>query len=174
MGSSAVALILLAVCLAWSGEITEAEYKEDLRFLDRIDRRLSELDRDVREGKITVRMVDELNSYGYPLHNLKQKYLDYNHEKYGRLYRIYRKASEVYDKLMYVKRGVFPELLMREMRQIKAPVCRIWVGGERREILNIAVEDPRDEKAVIAILTETQLQYAHLIGVETISFEKCR
>ncbi len=157
-----------------AGEISDAEYNRDLKFVNQIDRRLDELDREAQKGGATVKIVDELNSYGYPLHILKEKYLDYNDEKYGRLFRMYRKVSDVYEKLLYVKRGVFPELLMREMRKIEAPVCRIWTGGKRREVLNIGIEDPKDEKAVIKILTRTQLQYAHLIGVETISFERCK
>ncbi len=167
-------LIVLAVSLSLAGEITDSEYRRDLEFINNIDRRLDELDREVQNKGATVKIVDELNSYGYPLHMLKEKYMNYNEEKYGKLFRMYKKVSDVYEKLMYVKRGVFPELLMREMRDIKAPVCRIWAGGNRREILNIAVKDPNDEEAVIAILTKTQLQYAHLIGVETISFERCK
>ncbi|MDQ7037989.1 MAG: hypothetical protein Q9N26_02140 [Aquificota bacterium] len=167
-------LLLLFASFSAGGEITDKEYMEDLRFVNRIDRRLDELDREAMREGATVRIVDELNSYGYPLNNLKQKYMDYNEERYGKLYRMYRRVSDVYDKLMYVKRGVFPEILMREMKKIKAPVCRIWTTGKRRETLNIAVKDPNDEEAVLNILTKTQLQYAHLIGVETISFEKCR
>ncbi len=167
-------LVMLLAGFVSGGEITDEEYQKDLRFVNQIDRRLDELDRRAMKEGATVSIVDELNSYGYPLNNLKRKYMDYNEERYGKLYRMYRKVSDVYDKLMYVKRGIFPELLMREMKEIKAPVCRIWTTGKRRETLNIAVKDPNDEEAVLSILTKTQLQYAHLIGVETISFQRCR
>ncbi len=169
-----VFLLILVFSFVLAGEITEAEFSRDLEYVEKVSRRLDELDREAQRGGPTVKIVDELNSYGYPLHILKEKYMEYNEERFGKLYRMFRKVSDTYDKLLYVKRGVFPKLLMREMKNIDAPVCRIWVSGSRREVLNIGIEDPNDEKAVIKMLTGTQLQYAHLIGIETINFERCR
>ena len=54
------------------------------------------------------------------------------------------------------------------------PICSVRAEGSRRETITIVMEDPEDEEDVLKVMTETQLRYAHLLGIENVRFEKCR
>ncbi len=163
-------LIILFFSAVIAFAITEEEFRKDREYLDKVKERLEAIDREVQEKGVSVKLIDEINSYGYPLHSMKDKYLLEEKEEYKRFY---KEVSETYEKMMYVKRGMFPEVLKKEMKEQNLPVCDVRVEGKRREILTVVVENPRDEEAIMKIMTNTQLQYAHLIGIETLNFESC-
>ncbi len=166
-------LLFFSLFIFSFGQISDSELKKDMQFVDKVEKRLKVIDRELQEKGFNTELVDELNSYGYPMNMLKNKYLDYNEERYGKLYRFYKRVDRVYNEVLYVKRGVFPAILMDEVKEIRSPVCNIRAEGNRRETLTIVIEDPNNEKAVLELLTKTQLQYVHLIGVKTLNFEKC-
>ncbi len=151
--------------------VTEEEFKKDKEYLSRVEKRLEELDRMAQRTGPTTEIIDELNSYGYPLHTLKNKYLM---EKGKRYERFYERVKRAYDKVLYVKRGIFPQILKKEIEDLHVPVCEVRSEGRRRETLTIVMKNPKNEKDVMKVMTQTQLQYVHLIGVEEIKFEKCR
>ncbi len=163
--------VLFIVGLSLGSNISEEEYRKDVEYVNKVDRRLDELDRKAQKEGATTAIIDELNSYGYPLHVLKDKYLSQTGAKYEKFY---ERVEEVYNKVLYVKRGIFPTILKKEIRELHVPVCKVRVDGKRREILTIGIKDPGDENAVLKIMTQTQLQYAHLLGIESVNFEKCR
>jgi len=161
------------VVLSAFAQISDKELKKDMEYVDRVEGRLKEIDKELMTKGLNTELLDELNSYGYPMNMLKNKYIDYNEKKYGKLYRFYQRVNRVYNEVLYVKRGIFPAILMDEVRAIGSPVCDIRTEGKRRETLTIVIKDPKDERAVLDLLTRTQLQYVHLIGVKTLNFEKC-
>lgn len=164
-------LLGLTIFGALAFGITEKEFKRDREYVQSVDKRLDLLDeRAQREGPKTE-IIDELNSYGYPLYQLKEKYLLASGEKFEKFY---RKVMEVYEKLLYVKRGIFPTLLMREAKEADIPLCDVKTEGKERKTLSISIENPQDERAVLKLMTQTQLQYAQLLGIESINFKKCR
>ena len=158
-------LLLLFFCFSYSTEVVGGEYGEDLSLLTEIEERLEELRKRAGEEGATADVVDELNSYGYTLHTLRSKY--------ARRESMLRRVSQAYEKLLYIKRSLLPELLIKEVRRLGLPVCEIEAKGEERRVLVLRLKDPKDREVVRNLLTNTQLQFAHLIGVETVRFERC-
>ncbi len=173
MGRFLISVVLLTALLSFA-QISDEGLEKDRAYVDRVDKRLGEIDAELQRKGVNNELLGELNSYGYPMNLLKNKYLEYNEKRYGKLYRFYHRVKDVYEKVLYVKRGIFPAILMEEAKEIGSPVCGIKAEGKRRETLTIAIRDPEDEKAVLDLLTKTQLQSAHLLGIETVNFEKCR
>jgi len=68
---------------------------------------------------------------------------------------------------------MFPYVLKEEMRRLGISFCDVRAEDEDGKKLVLFLKDPGEE-AVLRIVTGTQLQNAHLIGVESVSFEKCR
>ena len=164
-------LLGLMILGALAFGITEKEFKKDKEYVQRIDRRLDLLDkRAQREGPKTE-IIDELNSYGYPLFSIANKYLEETDERYGNFY---LKVKAVYNKLLFVKRGILPLMLIKEIKDLHIPVCNVEAGGEAREVIKIYLRDPQNKKDIDKIFTRTQLRYAYLIGVEDVRFEKCK
>ncbi len=161
--------LLLGVGLVFA--ITKEEFRKDREYLSKVEKRLDEIDKIVQKKGPTTELIDELNSYGYPLHTLKDKYLMESGERYEKFY---QRVQRAYDKVLYVKRGIFPIILKKEIENLHVPVCDVRSEGKRRERLTIVMKDPKNEKDVMKVMTQTQLQYVHLIGVEEIKFEKCR
>ncbi len=161
-------LILLLVGLAFG--VTEKEFREDKNYVEKVSKRLDTLDEKLQKEGAKRKLLEELNSYGYPLYRLRDKYI---HEPGSRYKEFLLEINTTYDKLLFVKRGIFPALLKREFSQLKLPVCKVSVSGPRRESLSISLKNPKDEKTVLRMMTETQLQFAHLIGIEEIKFSKC-
>jgi DNA mismatch repair protein MutS len=170
---SVLLTFLISGAIPIFSQVPEKELRRDLDYVNRLEKRLLEIDRLLQEKGLDYKLLDELNSYGYPMNVLKNKYMEYSDESYGRLHALFNRVNEVYNLILFVKRGAFPEILMNEVRQIKSPVCEIRTEGKRRETLTIVIENPKDEKAVLDLLTKIQLQYVHLLGVETVNFEKC-
>ncbi|GEM_PF-2486938 len=164
--------LIMGAFLSGVAQITEAEFRRDVQYVERVEKRVKEIDRELQRKGVDSDLLGELNSYGYPINMLKEKYIDYNDKEYGELQDFYRRVTRVYNLILYVKRGVFPKILMDEVKQIESPVCGIRAEGKRREVLTIVIEDPKNERAVLDLLTRTQLQYVHLLGVETVNFEK--
>ncbi len=159
--------LLLIVCFAYG--ITEEEFRKDREYIRTVDERLSELDRKAKEGIFSLQMIEEINSYGYPIYKLKRKYSGRrNYEKF------YRKIVDVYEKVLFVKRKLFPYVVKRELKELGIPVCKIEVRGKKREVLVIGLRNLSDERTVERVMTETQLQNAYLLGIESLNFEKCR
>lgn len=164
-------VFLLFILISTAVAVTEDEFRKDREYLIKVEKRLDELDRMARKMGPTTDIIDELNSYGYPLNTLKGKYLMEDGEEYRRFYERVKKA---YNKVLYVKRGIFPELLKKEIENLHVPVCDIRTEGSRRETLTIVMKNPGDEDEVMKVMTQTQLQYVHLLGVEEVRFERCR
>ncbi len=164
-------ILLGFLLLGLSFAVTEKEFKEDRAYLSRVEKRLEELDRRAQKEGPKTEIIDELNSYGYPLYSMKDKYML---EEGSRFQRFYRRVSAVYEKLLYVKRGLFPKILFEEAKELKIPVCRVKAEGEGRKRLTIGIKDPKSEKDVLKLMTQTQLRYAQLLGIEEINFKKCR
>ena len=173
MGVVLFALLLLTALLSFA-QISDEELEKDRAYVDKVEKRLGEIDAELQRKGVNDELLGELNSYGYPMNLLQNKYLDYNEKRYGKLYRFYHRVKDVYEKVLYVKRGIFPAILMEEVREIGSPVCGVRAEGKERKTLTIVIKDPKDEKAVLDLLTKTQLQSAHLLGIETLNFEKCR
>ena len=163
--------LLLLLLIGSALAITREEFKKDREYVSRVEKRLEELDREITKGNTSREVLGELNSYGYPLYTLKDKYIGESGKDYEKFY---ERVKRAYDRLLYVKRGAFPKVLMDEVRELKLPVCRIETSGKFRETLNIAVKDLKDESALTKLMTETQLRYAHLLGIEGVNFEKCK
>ncbi len=164
-------LLLLLLLLGVSLAVTKEEFRKDREYVSRVEKRLEELDRLAQKVGPKTEIIDELNSYGYPLYTLEDKYLMESGKEYERFY---ERVRRTYDKLLYVKRGLFPELLKREIEDLHVPVCEVRAEGKRRENITILMKDPKNEKDVMKVMTQTQLQYAHLIGVEGVKFKRCR
>ncbi len=162
-------LFLLAIGMTFA--ITKEEFKKDREYVSRVEKRLEELDRLAQKEGPKSEIIDELNSYGYPLHTLKDKYLMESGERYERFY---ERVKRAYDKVLYVKRGIFPKVLKKEIEDLHVPVCDVRAEGKNRETLTIVMKNPKNEKDVMKVMTQTQLQYVHLLGVEEVKFEKCR
>ncbi len=158
-------LLLMLPLLLWGAE----DPGRDLIFLEKLERRLGEIEKKVRERGYDRRLAEELNSYGYPLHQLKLRYIGRDEDR-----ELYERASRAYLKVLSLKRGMFPHVLKEEMRRLRVPFCDVRVEGKDRERLVLFLKDPADEETVLRIVTRTQLQNAHLIGVESVSFKKCR
>ncbi len=150
-------------------QVSEEEFKRDREYLRKVEKRLEEIDQQVRKGKVSRELLGELNSYGYPLHTLKNKYITEEDKQ-----KFYSRINEAYEKVLYIKRGAFPTVLKKEFENLKIPFCKVEAQGKRRETLTIGIENPKDEEVVMKIMTQTQLRYAHLIGLESLKFEKCR
>jgi len=164
-----VALFLSVVVLALCGfGVSEEEFGRDEEYVKHLEMRLEELDREIKERGPVPEVIGELNSYGYPLYNLRTKY-----SAEPRYREFYERVSNAYEKLLFVKRGALPHLLRREMERAGVRVCDVSVGGRERRTLTVVMEDPSKEEEVIKVMTETQLQYAHLLGIEEINFKKC-
>ncbi len=172
MGRFLISVLLLTALISF-GQISDRELEKDRAYVDSVDKRLGEIDAELQRKGLNDELLGELNSYGYPMNLLKNKYIDYNEKRYGKLYRFYHRVRDVYEKVLYVKRGIFPSILMEEIKGIGSPVCSVRAEGKERKTLTIVIKDPKDEKAVLDLLTKTQLQSAHLIGIETVNFEKC-
>ncbi|WP_457600563.1 hypothetical protein [Hydrogenivirga sp.] len=167
------ALALLGVFLfsfAFSGDIGEEEFRKDVEYVKKVEKRLDEIDREVMKGHTTRELLGELNSYGYPLYTLRDKYRGRDEEKFRKFY---RRVDRAYEKMLYVKRGAFPKLLMEEMRELNLPVCKIEASGKLRKTLNISVKDLKDEKSLTRMMTDTQLGNVHFLGIENLNFKKC-
>jgi len=166
-----VKLLLFVLVVGLSFGVSEKEFKKDKSYLERVERRLDEIDRSIRKGDVRTEDLDELNSYGYPLNRLRDKYMKESETKYERFS---IRVNKVYDRVMFVKRGAFPYLLREEIEGLHVPVCDVKAEGNRRETLTIVMENPKNEEDVVKVMTETQLRYAHLLGIENVKFEKCR
>lgn len=162
-------LTLLTAGIAFS--ISEEEFRKDKKFLDRLEKRLEVLDGRVKKEGVSVQIIDELNSYGYPLHVLEGKYMREEEERFEKFY---RRVKKTYQKVLYVKRGIFPELLKKEIESLNVPVCDVTAEGKRRETVKIVLKDPENEENILKIMTQTQLQHAHLLGIEEVKFGKCK
>jgi len=163
-----VLVLSLAIGLAFS-DVSEEEYSRDRAYLSKIEKAIEDIDRKISQGNVNRDILGELNSYGYPLYTLREKYMM---EKDKRSF--YEKIDEVYNKMLYVKRGAFPSVLRAEFNALNIPFCEIFTQGKNRETLVIGIKHPEDEETVIKIMTQTQLRNAHLIGLENLKFEKCR
>ncbi len=163
-------LLMAAVLFGMAFGITEEEFRKDREYVSRVEKRLEKIDRQAVKG-VSTEMIDELNSYGYPLHLLERKYLTAKEKRFEEFYERVRRVSE---KLLYVKRGILPVLLRREFKEVKAHVCNVRAEGKRRETITVVMEDPDNEREVLKVVTKTQLRYAHLLGIENIKFEKCK
>ncbi len=150
-------------------QVSEEEFRKDRDYLNRIKEALDRLDRQISEGNVSKEVLGELNSYGYPLHLLKDKYVAEQDKQ-----EFYEEVSDTYEKVLYIKRGAFPQVLKEEFRNLNIPFCELKTQGRRRETLVVGIKNPEDEETVIKIMTQTQLRYAHLIGLENLKFEKCR
>jgi hypothetical protein len=160
-------LLLCAVAMS----MPEEEIKKDMDYIRKVERRLKEIDSKIQRGELNRELLGELNSYGYPIHQLKDKYL---REEGKKEREVYRKAESLYNEVLFVKRGAFPRILKEEMEALKVPVCKVSAEGSRRETLVIGIENPEDEDAVLKIMTQTQLRSAHLIGIKNVNFERCK
>ncbi len=163
-----IGVLLLFATLTFS-EVSQEEFARDREYLLRIEKAIERIDKKVSRGDINRDLLGELNSYGYPLYTLKEKYL---REKGKRSF--YERIDEVYNKMLYIKRGAFPSVLRTEFKALNIPFCNISAQGKRRETLVIGIRHPEDEETVMKIMTQTQLRNAHLIGLENLKFEKCR
>ena len=152
----------------FASDIDRKEFLEDKKHLEKIEKRLRYLEDQIDKGNTSREVLGELNSLGHPLYMMKEKYM--LSEKHGKFY---RRVNEDYEKLMLLKRKVFPSLLEKEARQVKAGVCEIKAEGKDMRTIHVKMKDPEDEKKVLRLLTDTQLGSAHLIGVEEIKFSKC-
>ncbi|EDP75949.1 hypothetical protein [Hydrogenivirga sp. 128-5-R1-1] len=166
-----VKLLLFVLVVGFSFGITEEEFRKDREYLKRVEKRLDEIDRVIQRRGARASEIDELNSYGYPLNKLMDKYMRESEDKYEDFS---LKISKVYDRVLFVKRGAFPSLLREEIESLQVPICSVRAEGSRRETITIVMEDPEDEEDVLKVMTETQLRYAHLLGIENVRFEKCR
>jgi len=164
-------LLVLAMFVGISFGISEEEVRRDLDYMKSVEKSLNSMDRELAKGSLSRDRIGELNSYGYPLNSLRDKYASLEGEKYRR---ISERADSLYKKVLYIKRGVFPGLLTKEARELNLPLCKAVAKGKDRKTLLIVLEDPKDEEVVLKLMTQTQLQFAHLIGIEAINFEKCK
>ncbi len=162
-----VIFVLLLLGISF-GEVSDKEYEKDKRYIEKLEKRLEVLDRKATKEGATDEIVGELNSYGYPLYKLKDKYLlSDKHHKF------YERVERAYQKILYIKRGLFAEVIAREAKDIKLPLCDVSIEGKDRETLRISIKDPKDEKSLMKLMTQTQLQNAQVIGIRGINFEKC-
>lgn len=155
-------------------KISKQELKEDKELVEEINKRLDKLDEKIRRGDHSTEVIDQLNSFGHPLYVLRQKYLDYNEPQYGEYYKTYFKILDTQEKLFYVKRGLLPSLVKKEAKEQNLPVCNVSVRGEKRKTLVINLKNPERDEEIKEVLDRTQVRYAHLIGIEELSFERCK
>jgi len=85
-------LLTLSAGFLWTAA---GGFPEDSAFLKRVERRLEEIDRLVREKGFDRRLADELNSYGYPLHRIRERYRDK-----AEAADLYRRADRAYKRIL--------------------------------------------------------------------------
>ena len=170
------AILVTGIFLSFGMEVkvSEQELKEDRELLKEINSRLDKLDKRVNAGDTSAQVINELNSFGYPLYVLRQKYLDYNEPRYGKYHDTYFMTLDTQEKLFFIKRGILPGLVRKEAETQKLPVCDVEIKGKDRKTLLIRMKNPTSDEEIKRIIDNTQIKYAHIIGVETVSFDKCK
>ncbi len=167
-------LLLLWACISLGIEISQKELEEDRELLKEINRRLDILDKRVNGGEASVEVIDELNSFGYPLYVLKQKYLDYNEPRYGKYHDTYFWILDTQERLFFVKRGLLPALIGREVKRQKLPVCGVELKGKDRRTLLIRMKNPESDAEIERVIENTQIKYVQMIGIRTVNFDRCK
>ncbi|HIQ48965.1 MAG TPA: hypothetical protein EYH58_04975 [Aquifex aeolicus] len=164
---------LLSALLVTMGFVLPAEYEKDKDELVKIYHQLLKLEQEAKSGKIDTKFVDKLNSIGYPLYMLYQKYR-YQKDKSEIHHKLYGIAKKLYEDYLMVKRDIFPRFVKMDAERNNLPVCSVETVGKDKRKLIVRVKNPKDDREIIKIYESTQLYYANRIGFEVIDFRPCR
>lgn len=159
-------LSFIAIALA-------ADLKKDLEQIERLRKELSNLERDFKEKGIELKKVDKLNSIGYPIHILYERY-KYLKNKDKRYEEIYKKAKALQERYFLIKRELFPYFVMQDAKRNKLNVCSVEVKGKEKKKIVVRIEHPEKDEEIRKVYESTQLYYADRLGFEVIDFQKCK
>ncbi|RUM31938.1 MAG: hypothetical protein DSY42_02015 [Aquifex sp.] len=164
---------LLTAILITMGFVLPTQYEKDKDELVKIYHQLVKLEQEAKSGKIDTKFVDKLNSLGYPLYMLYQKYR-YQKDKSEIHHKLYGIAKKLYEDYLMVKRDIFPRFVKMDAERNNLPVCSVETVGKDKRKLIVRVKNPKDDREIIKIYESTQLYYANRIGFEVIDFRPCR
>ncbi len=145
---------------------TDLDLQKDEEFLKHVEKRIEFINKQVDSKGFSLAISEELNSYGYPLKLMQRKYMNKQD--------MYKRISQIYERILYIKRKLFPYVIKEEAKRLGIYLCDVQAEGSRKERIVLRVNNPSDEETALKILTQTQLQFAYLLNIEEIKFEKCQ
>ena len=163
-----VLLLLSLIIFTFGGDL-----KEDVQTLEKLDRELNILRNSFKEEGVNLQKVDKLNSLGYPIYTLYEKY-KYLKEKNKKYEQIYEKARSLQEKYFLIKREIFPHFVMEDAKRNNLKVCSVEVKGKDKRKIIVRIEHPERDEEIMKVYENTQLYYADRLGFEVIDFQRCK
>jgi len=163
-------LYLLLVFVTW---VVAQELTEDRKELAVLEKEVKKLREALKKAPTEEKLIDELNSLGYPIYFIYDKY-NYLKERGKEYEEVYNYARDVYEEYLLLKREIFPHFIMEEAKRNNLPVCSVELRGKEKREIVVRIKNPESEEEIRRVLENTQLLYADRIGFEVVDFRYCK